>query len=192
MRAYPVDTPATGEFITPNEINAELAELVAAMDALDADNFSANAITRGKLADGCFGNLLIDRIETVRQIQHEAVDNTVVQYPMPNADGDPWIRNYSTGDCVLQCTLFAYFADQTTFEQLYLWIGLLLDGALVLQSPLEQNSLYRDCSLVEGNIPVGAGTHTLAVVYGMHSAALGSPRTIDWLDRMLSAREAAR
>lgn len=192
MRSYPVDAAAEGELVTPTELNAEVAEIVSAMHSIDRYNFAPNILDRQRVATGSWNTLLLDVIETNVEVEHIAKSNQQAMYPIPDGDGNPWVRSYDTPDCMLHCSLGVDWADVSDNLQLYLWIGVLVDGLLVAQSPLGDYSCWRDHAQVWGIVPVAAGTHRIECVYGLHDRALATPRTVNFFHRILSARAVCR
>ena len=194
MKSFTRALAKSGEIITPHELNTELRDVVGTMHALDRHNVPAFAITRGKVAAGAFGRWLIDPITTARNTDHTAGQNGQVYYPIPDEAGEPWIKTFLTGDGGLVVGLHVSFGDVTsvTPTQLYTWVGVLVDGALVAQSPISHVLAYRDHLSIEYEVPVGAGYHRIEAVYGLHVAALAAARTYSWFDRILFAREVSR
>lgn len=196
MRSFTTDNADVGEFITPHELNNELREVVTGIHRIDRDNFGPNELPTTKIALGAWGDWFIEQIEEPVDIAHQPGDNSTVVYPIPHDDSGGvitnWVVEFSSGDCELMVTLAATWEDQALFDPTFMWIGAKVDGILIMQSPIQMSNTYVDHALVWMSVPVGAGTHVVEFVYGMHDAALGFPRTITWLDRMAVIREIAR
>ncbi len=117
MRTYVAALAEDGEYITPNEINDELRELVGAAHSLDRDNFLPNDLTPAKVALGTFGKILISESEQRIDIIHGGTSgsDTSQIHPIPfDLDGGriiPWLETMDTGDCELEISLGVGWTD---------------------------------------------------------------------------------
>ncbi len=192
MRLWSVATVRGSRYITPVEFNAEATEIVAGLHSLDRDNFITNQIQEAKLAAGIWGAQLLvgtDVLASQAFAQSSGADQIHI---MPDAAGAPLIRTVTTGDGELSLTLSVDMRDSAGTNPLYAWIGIRIDGALLVRSP--QHSNYaRMAPYCKGLVPVGAGANLIEAVYGFGPTyTAGGSRTIDFRDRVLHGREAVR
>lgn len=197
MRTFVRARAEPGELVTPNEINDELRDIVGAMHSLDRDNLPANLLTNARTALGAWGNILISRSEQAVDVEFPPgpsdLDSCEIHVIPFDLDGDivvPWIEEFATGDCDLELSLGAQFSDIVDELTSRIWIGIRLDGVLVVRSPTQPDFTSAEHGYCTITVPVGAGTHILEAVYGRPFAT--TTRSLKWENRCMAAREIAR
>lgn len=196
MRSYVNARANSGEFITPNEINDEIREIVGTLHSIDRDNIPANVITPAKCALGAWGNLLLSTTEQVIAIVHPQSGHVGRIYGIPfDVSGGvtiPWIKQFPTGDAELEIGLSVGFTDDVDELPWFLWAGVRVDGLLAGRSPMQTEGTYRDHVYLSFSTPVGAGTHVIEPVYGISTQLRTVGGTLSFTDRQLSVLEKAR
>lgn len=192
MRSLPVSLTASGELVTPHELNAELREVGAVVHALDQNNITPAAIANDRASTSAWGRRRLVRTETVRTTGHNAGENALIAYPVPDENGDPWTERYTSSDGILRLSFGAWWESSVNSNPLPLWLGVRVDGVLEGQTPIADRTTYESHGLVIVDVPVGGKEHVIEMVYGLHSYALGSSVIISWADRHLAIRERVR
>jgi hypothetical protein len=199
VRSHVAAVAEDGEFLTPHEVAAELRETVGRMHRIDRDNFPTNELDVTVVGLGAFGNVMISELESEETVDHNAGDNSETVYPIPlNTTGggatvEPWILYFPSGDCELELSLSVEWRQDTDLtDPTYLWIGIRLDGDLVVRSPIQVIQSNNDSSYVVYTVPVPAGTHIVEPVYGIHEQQAGAALEFIFGDRVCAIREIAR
>lgn len=192
MRSLPTATTVAGEIVTPHEFNSELREVGLALHGLSQENFTPAAIALDRASLSAWGRRRLTRTETVRTSGHNAGENALVAYPIPDANGDPWTERYTSSDGILRLCLGAWWVSDVNTNPVPLWIGIRVDGVLEAQSPIADKTTYESHATVVVDVPVGGQQHVIECVYGLHSYALGTSLILSWKDRHLSLRERVR
>jgi len=196
---------AVGEWdaLTPHHINAQLAEIASVFHSLDRNNIHINSLDPIKVALDAWGGILFNDRDVSQDTVLDAYDANHQIFRIPNDAGDPWEETLTTGDCVLEIEFsICHEIDTTSGTFPVLWIGVLVDGALVGKSPWQGGSTItasgNDFCRRQGTIntawPVAAGEHRLAMVFGAHGANTDTSWdcTITWKGGAIWCREARR
>lgn len=189
MRSFPAAIASDGLYLTPHEINAEVAEIASVVNSLDLYNFEAGEISHAKLEAGACGDLHVDRL-TSSNSQDSTNDRTV--RGVPDEDDDPWVVEFASGDGYLRVTCGGWVSASTV--GLAIWVGIRVDGELVASQALT-SGLADAAWHIEGDIAVGAETHLIEVVWQGYQAdgfLIAYTNTYTWKDRHLTIREFAR
>lgn len=188
MRSFPADLAHVGDYATPHELNAEIAEGVSVMHSLDWYNFVAGSLTVDKLAVGAAGDILLEGTNVLRSVVASAETLQSDVFAVPNAAGNPWIRAFTCGDGILRCACGGSARD-VTLQITPVWVGLRIDGQIIGRSSSPARGVIH--WQFEVDYPVGAGDHTLEVVFGS-DLLFGIPTQFDFYRRQVSVREIAR
>lgn len=192
MRSIVAEYVPEGDFVTPHEFNAEVGELVETAAQLDHDNIRANALTVDKLDLGALQSIRIQGYESGGNVVI-GTDVTLTDiFPIPRSDGTPWIETVTTGDGVLSVTFSAEWQSSDGLTPCYVWAGIKVDGNLEVRSGTTPGSAAGDNVHIECKAPVGAGTHTVELVMGVHPTLAPFARTVSWIERQVAIREVAR
>jgi hypothetical protein len=196
MKSYVTARAFPGQYAATTEINAELADVVAAMHRLDRDNLG-EPLTHGKVELGAFGKLKLSQSEQLITVLHppnNLDDESTDMYPLPFdlSAGEPiyWVVDFESGDCELEISLGVGWVDDFDELEHWLWIGVRVDGVLVARSPTQAEFTFGSAAQVTVNHPVSAGVHIIEPVYGRAYDA--SERWVSFTDRTLSVLEIAR
>ncbi len=193
MRSFPVATSRTGAYITPHEVNAELAELAGTVNSLDLYNFAAANLTAEKLDLGATGNIHIDAFDTTNTTA--TTDDTIVRAIPDDGDAD-WAVNFDSGDCVLHISSSGWVQSVSGLGTLFIAVGVRVDGEILVMQPLQGSNTFVQGNVwaFEADIAVGAGTHVVEMIYHgvLASGFLSLSEEYDWGDRTLVIREVAR
>lgn len=191
MRSISVATVPDGDVIATDELSAEVAEMVGAANNIARESFDAGIITRAKVELGVAGDLLVWGTSTLRGVAHLAGRAPQFEYPVPDDTGAPLVKTFTSGDGVLSISAKWHFQESTNTYAPMVWVGIRVDGALVAKSPLTDDVSVEDSGILLVTLPVPARQHTVALVYGVHSPTMPAA-TLNWLDRSVAIREAAR
>ena len=195
MYAWPRHNVFEANFLTPREINDELAAMVATIHSLDGDNFEADELTKARMEQSVCGGVYrvgVDGTTDDITILGSNANNNVIHVPL--SGGANWIDTIETADGVLDITLSLTVGDSnpgTGTQGLAMWVGVLIDGVMAAQSPTDNGGGDLQSMAAIGTFPVGAGTHTVEVVFGA-PVHLGAARVVRFYDRILSIIEGAR
>lgn len=191
MYSIPTDAAYVGDYVTPHPLNSELAEIMAASNALNHDNIDSGLLTPDQVAPLTYGSVLVRGGETTRTTTHDDTPSISDIFAVPDEAGDDWVEQITCGDSVLRVVVNAEY-QRASDGALRLWLGARVDGALVAMSHIGDQQEQRDARFAEAVIPVASGTHTIEVVYGLHPLSSTGSLSIEWLYRILTVREAAR
>lgn len=192
MRSLPVSLTQHGELVTPHEFNAELAEIGSVLHGITQTNIPPASIANGKASLSAWGRRRMVRTEVVRTTGHNAGENALIAYPVPDENGDPWSERYTSADGILRIAFGAWWTSSVNSNPLLLWLGVRVDGVLEGQTPIADQTTYESHGLVVVDVPVGGKQHVIEFVYGLHSYALGTSVVINWKDRHMVIRERVR
>jgi hypothetical protein len=166
MQSYRSTHVVPGQYITPREPTQELREFVGALNAIAEDNLDAEALDESQFALDAFA---VFPEEWERTSGVEVVISAQTQYggfaAIPDNDGNPWRAEVTTPDCVLEGTLGVVVVADTGFT-VNMWVGVVVDGTLVGQSPIVTRKSTGSLECEWGPVPVGSGTHVVEAVYG--------------------------
>ena len=181
-----------GWYLTPHELNAEVREVVQASHALAEDNFGEGVLSAAPVVVNAFGGMWEFERTTSQNSTIPAADQYGEYQPIPNSSGTAWVESVTTGDCLLE-GVFGVTMRSTggTPVASIVWVGVVLDGVLVAQSPMGDYTSLQDSADVEFAEGVGAGAHRLELVFGYHASPT-TAQTIEWNEGNLVVREVAR
>jgi len=195
MYLWPRNNVFEPNFLTPREINDELAAMVATAHSLDGDNFDAGELTKARMEQSVCGGVYrvgVDGTTDDITILGSNANNNVIHIPL--SGGANWIDTFDTADGVIEITLSLTVGDSnpgTGTEGLAMWVGVLIDGVMAAQSPTDNGGGDLQAMTAIGTFPVGAGTHVVEAVFGA-PVHLGAGRVVRFHDRILSIIEGAR
>lgn len=170
MRSFAVDlNPYLGTYTAVDEINAEAADLIAAVHGVDRDNLDGAIVTAPKLAVGAFGLITNGSRSTSQNLTVSEQSAGNVPLPIPDDTGVPWAAEVTTGDGYLRG---AVYVEITSYPNggISLYLGVMVDGVLVARAPGmrgvydatgNQPAVTMDCDFA---IPVRAGAHRIEFV----------------------------
>lgn len=191
MRSIVTATVPDGDFTAPHEFNREVGNLAKTLGSLDHDNIRANALTTDKLELGALQGIRVTGYETGSVTVTVDATRTDI-FPVPKADGSPWIETVPTGDGVLSVTFSGEWQANDGLTQQYLWCGIKVDGNIEVRSPCSSNEAAGACWHVECKVPVQAGSHTIELVFGIHPTLAPFTRSFFFGERLCAIRELAR
>ena len=206
--SFRVARPVDGEdALTPHAINAELAEVIGAMHGLDRDNVLLAELNPVRVALDAWGGIKAGTRTTAVTTTIDARNANQQIFAIPQNDSSPWFVDQTTGDGVLEIEMSAEY--QVALGTLLIppdtWVGITVDGALVGKSPWmtgmpgviegENEEIWHQGGLNVA-VPVAAGTHRIAFVFGIHGgyAAAGATWDVDltWNEASYWSREIRR
>lgn len=188
MRSYRRASVVAGMTATPREFMAEVDGLASVMNALDRDNFpTPPVLTSNKAKLGAWHRLKTEATASVQGTVHQEGQSRT-DYPIPNSAGNAWVHERPTEDGYMECSLYATFSCYQP-----IWIGIRVDGLIVVRSPWFEDSGDRESALITVAIPVGVGTRRIEAIYG-HDFETGAVTswTTSFYDRRLSSLEMLR
>lgn len=183
------------KFLTPREINDELASMIATAHSLDGDNFGSEELSKASMEQSVCGGVYREGVDGTTDsvtILPSNASNNMLHIPL--AGGADWRDTFVTADGVIEITLSLAVGDAALgsgAEGLAMWIGVLIDGVMAAQSPTDNGGGDLQPMTAIGTYPVGAGTHTVEAVFG-YPLHLGASRVVVFYDRILSIIEGAR
>lgn len=185
MQSFIAEAVTGARYPTPDEVQAEIAELCGGVQGIDQDNLGT--ITVAKVEVDGFGEVITTFRDVVQRTSLTDAQQTGESLPIPDNAGatTPWVKAFTCGDGMLHGTLSVTFYSSVAGVAVTvggMWVGVELDGALVAISPNDANGDFVEASYdVAFAVPIGAGSHRLAFVYGyVFTVAPGTVRDIDW------------
>jgi hypothetical protein len=187
MRSSLADRAHEENYVTPHELNAELAELVGAYHGIDRDNVPPGTLTAAKVALDAWNVIEVQPRATPRQTTTSDSRTTGVSAGVPDDAGTgTWSLRITTGDGLLEVgASVAVVVASPVGAVLGLSLGIRIDGDLVAWAP-EEKATVEGCPLVDGCKFVSAGEHLVEVVFS------GGNPINEWRDGLLWARGVSR
>lgn len=201
MYMWPIETVPDGILATPIELNAELEAVIGKMNGrIDRDNVPDNLLTPAEFELGAFHVIDRDQTDAAQSVVHTSSHFKQGLTPIPDENGDPWIRRVTVPDCSLDITLSATFraiqVDQEDARRARLALVIQVDGVTYAVSGIPFGKASASL-LIDASVPVGAGTHIVEAKYSLHESVLarygtGQTVEIEWRGRSLWTRGACR
>jgi hypothetical protein len=191
MQTHRQTTIEPGTILAPHEIIQEVREFVGALHSIAEDNLDAAGLAASQFATNAFGKVFSEATRsTARSTTIPSTNEYGDQYPILDNAGDPWVVSRTTGDGYLEGSLGITFISTVPIV-LRMWVGVMVDGQLVGQSPTLSGQSFEDSLYVGWAVPVGAGVHRIEAVFGYHDAP-PIPQVIQWNEGTMIAREVLR
>lgn len=199
MRSIVVDSLVDGDIVAPFPLNNELAAVGADFHSLDRWNFDANSLAATKASAGAWGRKETWGTETAETftVTDGTSANDILAVPGPGVGLDAWVQVVETVDCALMVSFgCAAFFDSGVVEA-PMWIGVRVDGELIAQTGPSRYLCFTGWADIFGIKLVGAGTHIIEPVFGVHppsstSGVTAAAFNVEFRDRVLTLREVAR
>jgi hypothetical protein len=190
MQSYRKTNVVAGTYLTPHEVQQEFREFIGAMNAIAEDNMDEEELLAAQYGVDSFGRLF-DEVErsTSRLVTIDTSNEYGDILPIPDDDGDPWVVEVTTGDCILEGYLGQVINASGSAPNC--WIAVMVDGVLVGKSPTMLFGQFTASLSVEWSVPVGSGTHRIEAVF----SPVGKPAAsddVEFLEGNMVFREAAR
>lgn len=192
MRSFRVEQAYEGDYITPHEFNAELAEISDSFHGLDRDNVDNATLGHLKVALDAWNVFEYAERTTTRQTTHGESQSKATLAPVPDEAGTGTFGlDITTGDGALEIGGSIGYGVNGGL-QLSVIVYIKVDGAVVAEAPLDVVHEL-GAPLVDAVHFVAPGQHRVELWYALHQVGwFGSTITVDWLPGVIWARGVVR